>query len=82
MSRLTLAGVFLVGLYAAVCLPGFMAGRGAFADVADNDGLASGPLTAAALAQTPQVNADAAGAHSGRAGRVIYQAIRALSSRR
>ncbi len=29
---LTLSGVFLVGLYAAVCLPGILDGRGAFAD--------------------------------------------------
>ena len=31
-TALTLSGVFLVGLYAAVCLPGILAGRGAFAD--------------------------------------------------
>lgn len=32
-TALTLSGVFLVGLYTAVCLPGILAGRGAFADV-------------------------------------------------
>ena len=31
-TALTLSGVFLVGLYAAICLPGILAGRGAFAD--------------------------------------------------
>lgn len=30
---LILSGVFLAGLYAAICLPGILAGRGAFADV-------------------------------------------------
>ncbi len=31
-TALTLAGVFLVGLYVSVCLPGIFDGRGAFAD--------------------------------------------------
>ena len=31
-TALTLSGVFLVGLYTAICLPGILAGRGAFAD--------------------------------------------------
>ena len=31
-TALSLAGVFLIGLYVAVCLPGILAGRGAFAD--------------------------------------------------
>ena len=32
-TALTLSGIFLVGLYAAVCLPSVMAGKGAFAAV-------------------------------------------------
>ena len=32
-TALILAGVFLVGLYATFCLPGILAGRGAFADI-------------------------------------------------
>jgi uncharacterized protein YybS (DUF2232 family) len=32
-TALTLAGVFLAGLYAAVCLPGILDGRGAFTDI-------------------------------------------------
>ncbi len=32
-TALTLAGIFLTGLYAAVCLPGILAGRGAFTDI-------------------------------------------------
>ena len=32
-TALMLAGVFLLGLYASVCLPGVLAGRGAFADI-------------------------------------------------
>ncbi len=54
---LTLSGVFLVGLYAAVCLPGVIAGRGAFADAQ----AAIGSLFdfyREAIAQTPGTDPD------------------------
>lgn len=56
-TALTLAGVFLAGLYVAFCMPGILAGRGAFADMQ----AAVGEINAfyrSALAQMPQINAD------------------------
>jgi len=54
-TALILAGVFLVGLYATLCLPGVLAGRGAFADIQS----ATSSLIAtdrATLAQMPQID--------------------------
>ncbi len=58
-TALLLSGVFLVGLYTAACLPGIIAGRGAFADIqsAMDSFLA---FYKTALAQTPQIDADMA----------------------
>lgn len=56
-TTLTLAGIFLAGLYVAFCLPGILAGRGAFADMQ----AAVGEINAfyrTTLAQMPQLNAD------------------------
>ena len=58
-TALTLSGVFLAGLYASVCLPGILAGKGAFADVQ----AAVAPLFDfyhSALAQMPGVDSQAA----------------------
>ncbi len=53
-TALMLSGVFLAGLYAAMCLPGILAGRGAFADIqASLLGLRE--FYAAAAAQVPQI---------------------------
>ena len=58
-TALILAGVFLVGLYATLCLPGILAGRGAFADVQDamNAIIAMDRET---IAQMPQIDANMA----------------------
>ena len=55
---LLLCGVFLVGLYSAVCLPGVLEGRGAFADIQASVGTMSNFYRSAA-AQMPQLNQDA-----------------------
>lgn len=56
-TALTLAGIFLVGLYAAVCLPGVLSGAGAFASAqAAIDETVS--LYRAAAQQMPGLNAD------------------------
>ena len=58
-TALILAGVFLVGLYATFCLPGILAGRGAFADIQS----AMSSLIAMdreTLAQMPQIDANVA----------------------
>ncbi|MEA4869698.1 MAG: DUF2232 domain-containing protein [Christensenella sp.] len=56
-TALILGGVFLGGLYAAVCLPGILAGRGAFADVQRAmDTILS--LYRSAMAQTPELSAE------------------------
>ena len=54
---LLLCGVFLVGLYAAVCLPGVLEGRGAFADIQAAIGSLNNFYHSAA-AQMPQLNPD------------------------
>jgi len=56
---LILSGVFLAGLYIAVCMPGILAGRGAFADIQSVMGSVT-ELYRTALAQTPQISADMA----------------------
>ncbi len=58
-TALLLAGVFLAGLYAALCLPGVLDGRGAFADIQSAMATA-GDLYRAALAQTPQISQEMA----------------------
>lgn len=58
-TALLLAGVFLVGLYVAVCLPGILDGRGAFADIQAAMG-SMNEFYRATLAQTPQISADVA----------------------
>lgn len=58
-TALLLAGVFLAGLYVAVCLPGILEGRGAFADVQAAMG-AMNEFYRATLAEMPQINADVA----------------------
>ena len=54
---LLLCGVFLLGLYTAICLPGVLEGRGAFADIQASIG-ALNDFYHAAAAQMPQLNAD------------------------
>ena len=56
-TALILAGVFLGGLYAAICLPGILAGRGAFADVQGAMGTVLS-LYRAAMAQTPELSTE------------------------
>jgi len=58
-TALVLAGVFLVGLYATFCLPGILAGRGAFADIqnAMNSLIAMDRET---IAQMPQIDTNMA----------------------
>ncbi|MEA4914907.1 MAG: DUF2232 domain-containing protein [Christensenella sp.] len=55
-TALLLSGVFLLGLYASVCLPGVLAGRGAFADIQSE---MSSLITfyKESLAQMPQLDA-------------------------
>lgn len=56
-TALVLSGVFLAGLYAAICLPGILAGRGAFADIqAAILGLRE--FYASAAAQIPQIGSE------------------------
>lgn len=56
-TALVLSGVFLVGLYTAICMPGVLAGRGAFADIqAALLGLKS--FYASAATQMPQLGED------------------------
>mgnify|MGYP001070008674 CR=1 FL=1 len=54
---LLLCGVFLVGLYTAVCLPGVLEGRGAFADIQASIASLNNFYHSAA-AQMPQLNPD------------------------
>ena len=54
---LLLCGVFLVGLYVALCLPGVLGGRGAFADIQTSLSAMSNFYRSAA-AQIPQLNSD------------------------
>ena len=55
-TALILAGVFLGGLYAAICLPGILDGRGAFADVQRAmDSILS--LYRSAMTQMPELSA-------------------------
>ena len=56
-TALILAGIFLGGLYVAICLPGILDGRGAFADVqrAMDTGLS---LYRSAMAETSSLSAD------------------------
>ena len=56
-TALLLCGVFLVGLYVAICLPGVLEGRGAFADIQASVG-AMNDFYRSALAQMPQLNQD------------------------
>ncbi|MEN6634658.1 MAG: DUF2232 domain-containing protein [Clostridiaceae bacterium] len=55
-TALMLAGVFLVGLYASICLPGVLAGRGAFADI-QSQMSAIISVNREALKNTPQIDA-------------------------
>lgn len=55
-TALMLAGVFLVGLYASICLPGVLAGRGAFADI-QSQMSAIIEVNREALKNTPQIDA-------------------------
>lgn len=57
-TALTLAGVFLAGLYVSVCLPGILEGRGAFADVQAAIGSLF-DVYRAAIAQIPNADAQA-----------------------
>lgn len=60
-TALVLSGVFLIGLYTVICLPGILDGRGAFADIqAAMSSLRA--FYAAAAAQVPQVSAEAVSA--------------------
>ena len=56
-TALLLSGVFLIGLYASVSLPGVLAGRGAFADIQASIGSLNNFYHSAA-AQMPQLNPD------------------------
>lgn len=56
-TALILSGVFLLGLYAAVCLPGILQGRGAFADIQDALSRLR-DFYAAAAAQVPQIGSE------------------------
>ena len=58
-TALILAGVFLVGLYATFCLPGILAGRGAFADI-QNAMNALIAMDRETIAQMPQIDANMA----------------------
>ena len=58
-TALILAGVFLVGLYATFCLPGILAGRGAFADI-QNAMNALITMDRETIAQMPQIDANMA----------------------
>ena len=54
---LLLCGVFLVGLYVAICLPGVLEGRGAFADIQSAIGSLN-EFYRSAAAQMPQLSQD------------------------
>ncbi|MEZ4508279.1 MAG: DUF2232 domain-containing protein [Eubacteriales bacterium] len=75
-TALTLAGVFLVGLYVAVSLPGILDGRGAFADIQAAMGSMFDGYRAI-LSQMPAVDADVA-AYFSESFDVLYQAVPSL----
>ena len=56
-TALVLSGVFLVGLYTAICMPGVLAGRGAFADIQASL-LALKSFYTSNVALVPQLGAD------------------------